>query len=57
MLVRDIAVRVLIVWFHALGLGLSERGGRTRLQSVRVNTTHRRVSCYTYALVREGFSR
>jgi hypothetical protein len=30
--VRDIAARVLIVWFHALGLGLRERGGRTRLQ-------------------------
>src|SRR5215204_2571625 len=28
----DIAIRVLIVWFHALGLGSRERGGRTLLQ-------------------------
>src|SRR5829696_4339069 len=28
----DIAVRVLSVWFHALGLGSRERGGRTLLQ-------------------------
>jgi hypothetical protein len=53
----DIAASVLIVLFHALGLGSGAVEDSRARKRAKVDTTHRRLWCCTYALVRAGFSR